>query len=94
MVEASSRFSKESGSEEIAIPERQCESPLINDTQYKNMDEYTDEYYEEHTPTTHQTKRAAREISTIEQMITNKTKTNAVTNLSTSGKDSFFPIFK
>ncbi|CAF2605787.1 unnamed protein product [Rotaria sp. Silwood2] len=94
MEEVSSRFSKESGSEEIVIPERQCESPPINDTRYKKMDECTDEDYEEYIPTTHQTKITAREISTIEQMVANKTKTSAVPTLSASGFDDDGDDFK
>ncbi|CAF4047187.1 unnamed protein product [Rotaria magnacalcarata] len=87
MEEVSTRFSKESGSEEIAIPERQCDSPLDNGSCYQKMNERMDEDYDECTPTVHHAKNIAQEILNIEQMLTNRPKTSAVPNLSTSGFD-------
>ncbi|CAF4406757.1 unnamed protein product, partial [Rotaria magnacalcarata] len=84
MEEVSTRFFKESGSEEIAIPERQCGSPLDNGSCYQKMNERMDEDYDECTPTVHHAKKIAQEISNIEQMLTNRPKTSAVPNLSTS----------
>jgi len=55
MEEISSRFSKESGSEEIVIPERECEYSFTHDIHQQPIDEDIDD--DKYTPSTHQTKK-------------------------------------
>jgi hypothetical protein len=87
MEEISSRFSKEAGSEEIVIPERECEYSFTHDIRQQPMDEDIDD--DEYTPSTHQTKKTIQPTVPSEHKQTTRTTTDFLPVLSTSGKHFF-----
>ncbi|CAF1485743.1 unnamed protein product, partial [Rotaria sordida] len=65
MEEVSSRFSKEAGSEEIFIPEHECEHPRVYDIHQKTMEEnIDDDDHDEYSPSIHQTKKSTQSMTT------------------------------
>ena len=74
MEEISTRFSKESGSEEIVIPERECEDPDIRDVDEASTidDRYDD--IDLFTPSTQRTKRTDPATTTHEQLTEERAK--------------------
>jgi hypothetical protein len=80
----SSRFSKESGSEEILIPERECEYPPLCDIRQQTMDDSMDDD-DEYTPT-QQAKKSIQPTTTNERK---KTTTDILPIWPTSGEYLF-----
>lgn len=75
MEEISSRFSQESGSEEIFIPEYECEHPPAGDIGQQTFDDDMDND-DTYSPRAYQTKRP-----TLSATTTSKTPTNSATDI-------------
>jgi hypothetical protein len=89
MQEISSRFSKEAGSEEIFIPDYECERPHFSDIRQQTMDEDMDDD-DEYSPTvTHRTKKATQSMTTTGKKQTITT-TDSLSLSLTSGEHLFF----
>jgi hypothetical protein len=84
MEEISSRFSKESGSEEILIPERECEYPPLSDVHQHTIDDNMDD--DEYTPP-QKAKQSTQSTSSERKKTT--TTTDALPVLSASGEYLF-----
>lgn len=76
MEEIASRFSKESGSEEITIPERECEDPHGDSRQEDSIDYCIDgnEDVTEHISSTQQPRSSTQSSAQKKQTATTRTK--------------------
>ena len=74
MEEVSSRFSRELGSEEIVILERECEDPSARDVREETAIEDRHDDIDLFTPLAQRTKQTHQSVRTTDQLTTEKTK--------------------
>ena len=87
MKEISSRFSKQSGSDEIVTLEGECECSFAHDVHQQPMDGDIDDFDDdEYVPSMHQTKKPPQRAIPNEHKQATRTATDYLPLSSTSGK--------